>query len=160
MGTSSLVKRLYCVKVFVTVFLMITYLRVTVFNLFKDLSQVFMRLTWLFHNKLQEAQGASNTFGEVVEEWVMHRGPAKPWQCRRREGNPSCTETVTWKKTWLISQNACECGNGANKRTVSRFYLHHTVLSISSRVHLQHTLKRPNSARSHVLQCPDNVVDC
>ena len=53
---------------------MITYLRVTVFNLFKDLSQVFMRLTWLFHNKLQKEQGASNTFGEVVDEWVMHRG--------------------------------------------------------------------------------------
>ena len=49
---------------------MITYLRVSVFNLFKDLSQVFMRLTWLFHNNLQKEQGASNTFGEVVEEWV------------------------------------------------------------------------------------------
>ena len=48
-------------------------MRLTVFNLFKDLSQVFMRLTWLFHNKLQEEKGASNTFGEVVEEWVMHR---------------------------------------------------------------------------------------
>ena len=43
--TNFLVKRLYIIKVFVTVFLMIKYLRVTVFDLFKDLSQVFMRLT-------------------------------------------------------------------------------------------------------------------
>ena len=61
--------------------------------------------------------------------------------------------------TWLISQNACECGNGANERTVSRFYLHHTVLSISSRVHLQHTPTRPNSTRSHVFQDPDNIIN-
>ena len=40
--TSSLAKGLYSVKVFVTVFLMITYLRVNVFNFFKDLSQVFI----------------------------------------------------------------------------------------------------------------------
>ena len=63
-------------------------------------------------------------------------------------------------KKGLISQNACDCGNRANERTVSRFYFHHKVLSIVSRVDLQHTPKRPNSTRSHVLQCPDNVVDC
>ena len=38
MGTSSLVKKLYLVKVFVAVFSVLTYLRAFVFNLFKDLS--------------------------------------------------------------------------------------------------------------------------
>ena len=60
---------------------MITYLRVTVFNFFKDSSQSFMRLTWFFHNMLKEEQGASNT-----------------WRGRRREGNPNCLKAVTWKK--------------------------------------------------------------
>ena len=74
-GTSFL--GLYSVKVFVTIlFLLITYLRVTVFNLFKDFSQVLMRLTWLLHNKLQEEQGASST-----------------WRVRRGDGNAKGPET-------------------------------------------------------------------
>ena len=43
MGTSSRVKRLYSVKVFVTGFSMITYLRVTVFN-FEGLESSFHAL--------------------------------------------------------------------------------------------------------------------
>ena len=70
MGNKFSSQKILLSKGFCYSFLMITYLRVTVFNLFKDLSQVFMRLTWLFHNKLQAEQGASNTFGHVVEERV------------------------------------------------------------------------------------------
>ena len=57
----------------------------------------------------------------------------------------------------IICQNACKCGNGANKRTVCPFYIHRTVLFIAFRLHLQHTPKRTNFARSHVFQDPDNV---
>ena len=73
-GTSCLDKRLYSVKVFVTVFLIITHLRVTVFNLFKDLSQVFKSWHfWLgcYTTRSKKSKGPL-THEEVVEERATH----------------------------------------------------------------------------------------
>ena len=102
------------------------------------------------------------TLGEVVEEREVHRGQqhlkgsqgaSNTWRGRRREGNPSWLETVTWKNY--------ENGNNQPKRV--------RVRKRGERTHRNPyrpgytSITRPRgqipTTRSHDFQDPNNVIN-